>query len=241
VTEQIKFIDFPALEHASPEGLLAMGGDLDQNTIISAYAQGIFPWFSEEQPVLWWSPNPRLVLYPKEFKLSRSLRKKIRNKGFQLTANQQFSDVIAACAMRGADTVEDAPEDTWITSGMKQAYIGLHNNSYAHSIEVSLDGRLVGGLYGIALGSVFFGESMFSRTSDASKVALFALCQWLQERQFKMIDCQVSSNHLLSLGARKIDRSSFISALEKIDIQQADNKFNLGFEQYWSENVIKSL
>ena len=241
MSQTIKYIDFPALEHANPDGLLAMGGELDKHTLVSAYAQGIFPWFNDDQPVLWWSPDPRLILKPDEFKLSKSLRKRIRNSDYSLTANEHFTDVINACASRGATSLETASEDTWITEDMRSAYIDLHASCYAHSIEVCHQAKLVGGFYGIALGSVFFGESMFSRHTDASKIALFALCQWLIKRRYNMIDCQVSSRHLISLGAKEISRSAFIHALKNIDINQADTNFKQGFEQYWADNVINTL
>lgn len=241
MSQTIKYISFPALEHATPDGLLASGGQLNKDTLVSAYAQGIFPWFNDNQPVLWWSPDPRLVLYPDEFKLSKSLRKRIKNCGYTVTANQRFIEVIKACATRGASVGESVQEQTWISQDMRQAYTDLHNNSYAHSIEVCDQGTLIGGLYGVSLGSVFFGESMFSRRSDTSKIALFALCQWLLNKRYRLIDCQISSSHLLSLGAREITRSCFIDSLQQLNIEQADTNFSVGFEQYWADNVINKL
>ena len=241
MSQIIKYVTFPALEHASPDGLLAMGGELDKDTLVSAYAQGIFPWFNKDQPVLWWSPDPRLVLYPDEFKLSKSLRKRLRKPNYSVSINQHFEDVIHACATRGAASARAAQEQTWISLEMQQAYTELHRHNYAHSIEISADGKLIGGLYGIALGHVFFGESMFSRHTDASKIALFALCKWLQHKEFQLIDCQVASDHLFSLGAREISRNSFIESLANIPYTQTDTNFNQGFEQYWSENVINKL
>ena len=239
--ENINYVDFPALEHADADGLLAMGGGLDKDTLLSAYAQGIFPWYNQGQPILWWSPDPRLVLYPSEFKLSRSLRKRIRNSAYSVTINEHFAEVISACQTRGAASLEAVQEDTWISEDMRRAYIELHRHNYAHSIEINHNGELIGGLYGIALGSVFFGESMFSRRSDTSKIALFALCQWLQEKQFSVIDCQIASNHLISLGAREINRGTFVKLLKNINIKQSDTLFKQGFRRYWTDNVISTL
>ena len=203
---------FPPVEQAEtePDGLLAVGGDLSPEPLLNAYRHGIFPWFSDDQPILWWSPNPRTVLYPEQLKISRSLAKTLRNKPFRISFNHCFSDVIRACA-------EPRPESpgTWITEDMIQAYIRLHQLGHAHSIEVWFEGKLVGGLYGVAIGQVFFGESMFSRAADASKIALVSLCQSLEERRFRMIDCQVYSSHLISLGAVEISRAQFCEQLNR--------------------------
>ena len=203
---------FPPVDQAEtePDGLLAVGGDLSPQRLLNAYRQGIFPWYSDEQPILWWSPDPRTVLFPEKIKISRSLAKTLRNKPFKVTFDYCFPDVISACA----DTRDDSP-GTWITDEMQQAYIRLHELGFAHSVEVWLDDELVGGLYGIAIGMVFFGESMFSRVSDASKVALVRLCEYITPRGFRMIDCQVYTPHLVSLGAEEIPRKQFIQHLDE--------------------------
>lgn len=201
---------FPAIEQASPEGLLAIGGDLNPARLLAAYAHGIFPWYNPGQPILWWSPDPRMVLFPAELRVSRSLDKRVRNGGFEVTLDRAFADVIAGCAApRGADA------GTWITDEMQRAYCALHALGYAHSTECWLDGQLVGGLYGIALGRAFFGESMFSRVPDASKVALVHLVRHLTTREYRFVDCQVRSAHLASLGARDIARSEFTRRLDE--------------------------
>lgn len=224
----IKPIQFPELTQANRDGLLAMGGELNPDWLVSAYSQGIFPWFSQGQPILWWSPDPRMVLFPDKVHVSRSLRKVIKQKQFSVTCNQNFAEVISNCAMRGATSKQD--DGTWITDEMNQAYQELHKLNYAHSIEVWQHGELVGGLYGIALGKVFFGESMFSHKSNASKVALVALCQYLITRGYKIVDCQVTSDHLLSLGAEEIPRTKFAEYLQGINIQQADIEFTDKFD-----------
>jgi len=203
-------LDFPDPELAlkEPDGLLALGGDLSPERIIEAYRRGIFPWYEEPQPILWWSPNPRSVLPPDQFHLSRSLRKTINSGCFSASIDHHFSQVIEQCA-----ALREHREGTWISPAMKHAYTSLHRRGYAHSIEILEDGELVGGLYGLALGRVFFGESMFSLRSNASKVALFILCEVLQELGFRMIDCQVSSQHLHSMGARDIPRTQFTGLL----------------------------
>jgi len=199
---------FPELCFAlsEPNGLLAAGGDLEPQRLLVAYRRGIFPWFSEGQPVLWWSPDPRAVLLPQEIKVSRSLRKTLRRGIFQITQDTAFGDVIRGCA-------SPRPNDmgTWITEEMVEAYCRLHSMGYAHSVECWHEGELVGGLYGVALGQVFFGESMFSRMSDASKVALVRL----RELGFELIDCQVPNDHLASLGAREIPREDFTRLLDR--------------------------
>jgi leucyl/phenylalanyl-tRNA--protein transferase len=191
-----------------PDGLLCAGGDLSPARLLEAYRRGIFPWFSEGQPILWWSPDPRTVLYPAEFKVSRSLAKTIRNRGFEVTADRAFAEVMAQCA---DDRLR--PEGTWISPQMRAAYQCLHELGLAHSYETWDGDRLVGGLYGVALGSVFFGESMFSLERDASKVALAALVRAMIERNGRLIDCQVASAHLESLGARSIPRRQFVREL----------------------------
>ena len=191
-----------ALEH--PPGLLAAGGDLSPTRLINAYRQGIFPWYSDEQPILWWSPAPRCVIYPDAVHVSRRLRRRYNQGQFTLSVDQAFSEVIEACAAPRQDD-----EGTWITAEMKSAYIRLHEMGFAHSIEARIDDELAGGIYGLALGSVFFGESMFSKREDTSKIALVALCRQLQEWDFTLLDCQVSNPHLLSMGAHEISREDF--------------------------------
>lgn len=201
---------FPPVHRAlsEPDGLLAAGGDLSPMRLLAAYRRGIFPWYSRGQPILWWSPDPRAVLMPGELKVSRSLLKSCRNRGFITRLDTSFRDVIRACG-----STELRPGGTWLSPEMRAAYIKLHRLGFAHSVETWLDGRLVGGLYGVALGRVFFGESMFSIERDASKVALKRLCEELLARGFHMIDCQMSTPHLLSLGARLIPRAEFTAVL----------------------------
>ena len=201
---------FPPVDTAlaEPDGLLCAGGDLSTARLLEAYRRGIFPWFSEGQPILWWSPDPRTVLYPAEFRISRSLGKTLRNRGFVVTRDRDFRRVMQLCA--------DAtlrPEGTWISPQMQRAYERLHEQGHAHSFETRLDGELVGGLYGVALGRVFFGESMFSLERDASKVALHTLVRHMQASGGLLIDCQVASAHLASLGARSIPRREFVRQL----------------------------
>ncbi len=203
---------FPDVELAleEPNGLLAAGGDLSQTRIIAAYRLGIFPWYSDGEPILWWSPDPRAVLFPERLKISRSLKKTLSKKRFEVTLDTAFKDVIFACA-------EPRKDDggTWITTELREAYYHLHQTGIAHSVECWQDTRLVGGLYGVALGKVFFGESMFSRQTDASKVALVHLVWQLKRWGYQLIDCQVSSRHLASLGAVDIRRRQFIALLRK--------------------------
>jgi len=201
---------FPPVETAltDPDGLLCVGGDLSPTRLLAAYRRGIFPWFSEGQPILWWSPDPRTVLYPAEFKVSRSLAKTIRNRGFSVSVDRAFADVMAHCADERL-----RPEGTWISPQMRAAYQRLHELGLAHSYETWDGDRLVGGLYGVELGQVFFGESMFSLERDASKVALAALVRAMHERNGRLIDCQVASAHLETLGARSIPRRQFVREL----------------------------
>ena len=201
---------FPPPEQAleEPAGLLAAGGDLSPERLIAAYRRGIFPWYSPGQPVLWWAPDPRAVLFPEEFRLSRSLAKTLRNGGFVPSVDRDFAAVIDGCAAPRA-----ASPGTWITSEMRQAYLDLHHLGHAHSIEVHRDGQLAGGLYGVRLGGVFFGESMFSRTRDASKAALAHLVALSGSHNLAVIDCQLPSRHLMSLGARTIPSSQFQALL----------------------------
>lgn len=191
-----------------PDGLLCAGGDLSTARLLAAYQRGIFPWYSEGQPILWWSPDPRTVLIPAEFKVSRSFAKALRNRGFETTVDHAFEAVMAACADQRL-----RPEGTWISPDMQAAYRQLHELGHAHSIETWFDGRLVGGLYGVSLGRVVFGESMFSVERDASKVALKRLVDIAIARRVELIDCQVASMHLESLGARAIPRAEFVARL----------------------------
>lgn len=194
-----------------PDGLLAVGGDLSVERILSAYRNGIFPWYSGEQPILWWSPDPRTVLFPSHLKISRSLRKTLRKHRFKVTLDLAFERVIKACAEPRADQ-----PGTWITNDMAKAYGKLHQQGYAHSVECWQNDTLVGGLYGIAIGRVFFGESMFSKVSEASKVAFCHLVRQLQAWDFGLIDCQIYSDHLASLGAEEMTRDSFIARLKQL-------------------------
>ncbi len=203
---------FPPPDQAleEPAGLLAAGGDLSPERLIAAYRRGIFPWYSPGQPVLWWSPDPRAVLFPEEFRERRSLSKVRRNGGFTAGVDTDFAAVIDGCAAPRA-----ASPGTWITSEMRAAYLRLHEIGVAHSIETRRDGELLGGLYGVRLGGVFFGESMFSRARDASKAALAHLVELCQRHGIAVIDCQLPSRHLMSLGARTIPRSQFQALLKE--------------------------
>jgi len=203
---------FPPLEQAleEPSGLLAAGGDLSPARLIAAYRRGIFPWYSPGQPVLWWSPDPRAVLFPEEFHCTRSLAKTLRNGGFSYSMDGDFAAVIDGCAAPRA-----ASPGTWITSDMRAAYLELHRLEHAHSIEIWRDGALVGGLYGVRLGGVFFGESMFSRERDASKAALAHLVAVCRRNSLAVIDCQLPSRHLTTLGSRTIPRSQFQALLRE--------------------------
>jgi leucyl/phenylalanyl-tRNA---protein transferase len=203
---------FPPPEQAldDPAGLLAAGGDLSPARLLAAYRRGIFPWYSPGQPVLWWSPDPRAVLFPEEFKVSRSLAKTLRNGGFSIAIDRDFPEVIDGCAAPRPHSL-----GTWITPEMRAAYLELHHRRHAHSIEVRLGRELVGGLYGVRLGGVFFGESMFSRARDASKVALAHLVAMCRRNSIAVIDCQLSSRHLASLGARSIPRAQFQALLRE--------------------------
>jgi len=201
---------FPDIESAFdvPDGLLAAGGDLSVERLIYAYRHGIFPWYDDGQPILWWSPDPRCALRPQEFHVSRRLRRSLSGSNFEISFNRAFGDVIAACAEH-----RSGQQGTWITPEMTAAYTRLHQHGWAHSIEVRRDGKLAGGLYGLSIGRAFFGESMFSRKSNASKAAMLALCQQLRRNDFEILDCQVESPHLLSLGASLMPRSRFASLL----------------------------
>jgi leucyl/phenylalanyl-tRNA---protein transferase len=205
---------FPPIEQAlrEPNGLIAIGGDLSESRLLAAYTNGIFPWFSEGQPTLWWSPDPRMVLFPEELKISRSLQKRLRRKDYEVRFNSAFLQVIQACAQ-----VQRPEQDgTWITNNMIEAYTALHRSGHAWSAETWVDNALVGGLYGVAIGNMFYGESMFHRLTDASKIAFVHLVQHLQQHGFQLIDCQMKTQHLTSLGAREIPRHGFLQLLSEL-------------------------
>lgn len=202
-------LEFPPLEMASADGLLAVGGDLSPERLLLAYKNGIFPWFNEDALILWWSPDPRMVLFPQKVKVSKSMRKVMRNQQFILTQNQCFEQVVDQCAK----VERKDQEGTWITPKMKSAYMELFQRGIAHSMEVWKEGTLVGGLYGVDLGHVFCGESMFSLTSNASKFAFIKLAEECLAKNYKFIDCQVHTPHLESLGAQLISRTEFIRLL----------------------------
>jgi leucyl/phenylalanyl-tRNA--protein transferase len=204
-------IVFPSPELADEDGLLAVGGDLSVERLLLAYSMGIFPWYSDDSPILWWSPDPRLVLFPDELKVSRSLRQTLKKGMFRVSFDTAFEEVMRGCAeVRRKDG-----QGTWITEEMIEAYCRLHQEGVAHSVESWAEGGLAGGLYGVALGGVFFGESMFSRRSDASKVALVSLVERLSELGFRIIDCQMTTAHLVSFGAREIPRVEFLKMVKK--------------------------
>jgi leucyl/phenylalanyl-tRNA---protein transferase len=201
---------FPSPEQADPSGLLAVGGDLSAERLLLAYENGIFPWFNDDQPILWWSPENRMVLYPDEFKQSKSLKQSIRNKQFEFKMDTAFDQVIGYCAK-----VPRADQDgTWITDEIRSAYANLHQMGFAHSFEIWQNNNLVGGLYGISLGRAFFGESMFSLVSDASKAAFYFLSEFAKKQDFHFVDCQLHTDHLASLGAKEIPRNQFLSELK---------------------------
>lgn len=200
---------FPPVHLANEDGLLAIGGDLSSERLILAYKSGIFPWFNQGEPIIWYSPNPRMVLFPHKLKISKSMRQIIRKNDFEVTFNKNFEEVISNCK----NINRKKQKGTWITNEMQQAYINLHKQGVAKSVEVWLDNELVGGLYGIDLGNVFCGESMFSKISNASKIAFIYLVQKLEKEKYQLIDCQVYNSHLESLGAEEIQREEFLKYL----------------------------
>lgn len=206
-------LEFPPVGTAleEPNGLLAAGGDLRPERIVTAYRRGIFPWFNDDEPILWWSPDPRCVLIPSELHISRSLRKTLRRSDYRVSFDTAFEQVITACA-----SPRSYSQGTWISPAMQHAYTELFHLGYAHSVEVWVDDQLVGGLYGLAMGGIFFGESMFSRRTDASKIAFAHLVEHLKNRGYALIDCQVYNDHLASLGAREIPREEFIGQLNSL-------------------------
>jgi len=202
---------FPDPRGASDEGLLAYGGDLSSARLLNAYRRGIFPWYAEGDPILWWSPNPRLLLYPDNFYVRKSFARVLRKGIFEVRFDEAFAEVIGFCA----NVPREGQEGTWLLPEVQEAYIQLHNEGFAHSVEVYQEGRLVGGLYGLALGKAFFGESMFSLVSDTSKVAFKALSDVLASRGYDFIDCQMETEHMVKLGAQCVSRERFLEALEK--------------------------
>jgi len=204
-------IEFPPPHLATEDGLLAVGGDLSQKRLLLAYRMGIFPWFSNNEPILWWSPDPRFVLYPHEIKVSKTLKKVIKKDMFSVTMDLAFNEVINQCAQVRLGK----NQGTWIVKDMIDAYCNLHESGFAHSVEVWLQGDLVGGLYGVSLGMCFFGESMFTLVSNASNVGLVKLVEHLKELSFDLIDCQVPTEHLIRFGARQIPRMRFLNQLKK--------------------------
>lgn len=220
---------FPPLDMAlaDPNGLLAAGGDLSPQRLVAAYRHGIFPWYSGDDPILWWSPDPRMVLFPGELKISRSLAKALRNTSYEVRLDTSFDEVVGACA----EKPREGQAGTWITGEMQAAYAELHRQGYAHSVETWVDGRLAGGLYGIAIGRAFYGESMFADVRDASKIALAHLCAHLKLCGFGIIDCQMETTHLASLGARPIPRRDFSARLDVL-CAQGDGP------GYWPANAI---
>jgi len=201
---------FPPPDYADPSGLLAVGGDLSNERLLEAYRVGIFPWYSDDQPILWWSPDPRLILDLKDFKISRSLSKTLKKGVFQVTFDHAFEEVIQACAA----VPREAQNGTWITPEMQEAYINLHGLGYAHSVETWFGGKLAGGLYGVSLGKCFFGESMFHLKTDASKVALATLVEKLKSWDFHFIDSQMTTEHMVRLGAKELPRRIFLKRLQ---------------------------
>lgn len=204
-------IQFPPVEMANEDGILAIGGDLSAERLLLAYRSGIFPWYSEGEPIIWWSPDPRFVLFPEKLKVTKSMQTILNNGKFRFTINRAFSRVIQNCKT----TYRKDQEGTWITPAIQDAYTKLHELGYAHSAEAWLNGELVGGLYGIRIGKVFFGESMFSKESNASKFAFINYVRQLQKENVALIDCQVYTAHLESLGAKMIDRNKFMGLLSE--------------------------
>ena len=225
-----KKLDFPPTHFAGSDGLLCIGGDLSPKRLVLAYEKGIFPWFSENEPLLWWSPDPRLVIFPGNIHISKSLKKKIKRSPFDIKIDNAFEKTIRSCVI----VRKERDEGTWIIPEMVAAYTKLHYLGYAHSIEAWIDNRLVGGLYGVCLGGSFFGESMFSFESDASKIALVALANLLKKNNFDLIDCQVTTQHLLDMGAVEIPRDTFLDI-----IQQSVKRVDI--DNIWKQDVCLSF
>jgi leucyl/phenylalanyl-tRNA--protein transferase len=201
---------FPPPDYADPSGLIAVGGDLSSERLLEAYRVGIFPWYSDDQPILWWSPDPRFILELEEFKISRSLKRTLKREIFRVTFDRVFEEVIDACS----SVPREGQRGTWITEEMRDAYVKLHGLGYAHSVEAWLEGKLVGGLYGVSLGKAFFGESMYHITTDASKVALATLVEKLKKWGFHFIDSQMTTEHMMRFGAKEIPRRIFLKRLQ---------------------------
>lgn len=219
--------DFPSPAIADPDGigLVAMGGDLAPETLISAYAQGLFPWFNEDEPIAWWCPEPRCVMLPTEYRPSKSLHKQAKRERWQLTLNHAFDAVIHACSLPRGDHLSEG-EHTWIHDEMIAAYTQLHAQGFAHSIEVwDENGQLIGGLYGLKIGTIYFGESMFHRASNASKLAFWGLMRLCEQSGVALVDCQLPNEHLLSLGATTLDRRGFLTQLDDL-ITQPSTKWS---------------
>lgn len=216
-------IDFSKLSNSctNDDGIVHVGGELSTENLLNSYSNGVFPWFNDNLPVVWWNPDPRMVLYPNKIKLSKSLKKTIKNTNYKLTINENFNYVITSCSRK----LTHHTKDIWITKEMINAYTKLFDLGYAHSIEISENDKILGGLYGISLGKIFYGESMFSMKTDFSKIALFELTKLLIKYDFKIIDCQVSSNHLLSMGAEKVSRESFLKIINDNLNQLEKTKF----------------
>jgi len=210
-------ISFPHPELANEDGILAVGGDLSQERLLLAYSIGLFPWFNPDDPILWWSPDPRFVLFPDELKVSKSMRPYFNQKKFKVTFDQNFRDVIIACQKQRRNNQGGG---TWITDDMVEAYCQLNEEGYAHSVEVWQEDELVGGLYGVSLGKVFFGESMFAKVSNASKFGFISLVKKLKELDFELIDCQQKTRHLQSLGGRSISRKEFLDCMKKNSVNE---------------------
>ncbi len=210
--------DFPNPEMIDPDGIgiVAMGGDLAPETLISAYAQGLFPWFNEDEPIAWWCPEPRCVILPSDYRPSKSLRRQAKSERWQLTLNQAFDEVIHACSLPRSNKLPEG-EHTWIHDEMIEAYTELHAHSFAHSIEVwNGDGQLIGGLYGLKIGNIYFGESMFHRASNASKLAFWGLMRLCEQSNVALVDCQLPNEHLISLGAITLPRTEFLAQLDTL-------------------------
>ncbi len=222
-------IIFPPVESSTPEGIVMAGGNLSPGMLLSAYRQGIFPWYSEGDPVLWWSPDPRCVLFPAEVHISGSMRKLIRKNRFRITLDTCFREVITACR----ETPRVGQDGTWITVDMLEAYVGLHEHGYAHSVEVWSGAELAGGLYGVSLGCCFFAESMFTWTVNASKYALISLARIMEKMSFGLIDCQVFSPHLETMGVRMIPRGEFLPRLKEC----LKNETKKGSWEHWAGGV----
>jgi leucyl/phenylalanyl-tRNA--protein transferase len=231
----LKATAFPNPRFASDEGLLAYGGELSSHTLLTAYRKGIFPWYSPGDPILWWSPNPRLLLYPGEFYVRKSFRRVLRSGRFSVTFDQHFEEVINHCAK----VSRAGQESTWIVPEIIEAFTRLHEEGFAHSVEVHQEGKLVGGLYGIAMGKAFFGESMFSLVKDASKVAFKALSDVLAAKGYDFIDCQMPTDHMIGLGAQVVERDLFLDGLEQTLQKPSDlgswHDFKWTYETYNQE------